>query len=697
MTDQDGPSRFGSYRALETLDVPGHDGDARRCLARDDRTGRVMVLTFPHASLAGDAGYAVRFRAEAENSRRLRGRWAASVVDVAPAGAALPWIAHDCVPALTLPAALAAHGGPLPEPTVRAVGAALAECLAAAHANGLVHAGISPGSVWLTSDGPRLTGYGLARAASADAGHRAGMPHGVVPSALPPEWRTGEPPRPQGDLYALGAVLVYAATGRIDSGSDALPRGLRDPVAACLAPDPADRPEPGSLARVLATGATGLPETVRAALAAQAASHPVTVPLVPSAASEPAGSPRRFSRRAVAVGMLSGAAGLALGAAGAGVGRALADDPRRRRPVPRVRGTAPAPLWRRTLGEDPQLPPLIWRGNVSLLVGEKSLSAVRLQDGKQLWSRDDLWPIGDLTLLGSGLFLRSSGTEFSAVSVRTGKVVWTERRYDGSGRHPLFRVAWAAEGHTLWFLALRVVEGKEQGQVVVAYDVARRRELWRAAVPHTSDIKFSGQGVLRGGAVLVPGTRDTLSEKPWSYLALDARSGRKLWTRSYRGVSSDTEAIRTTAPGDLLISYDRKRVQAHDISSGERRWRFTAGGYFYRSPVVHGRTLFTTDEHGNTYAIDTHRGEQRWRRGPALTPLDARSSGETVLSHTGRTGFRRNDSEIEAFDTADGSPRWRFAPVGSGQRAGGLSGYLTSAPGMAVVVNGANLYALPVD
>ncbi|WP_431774752.1 PQQ-binding-like beta-propeller repeat protein [Streptomyces cucumeris] len=697
-SDQDGPSRVGPYRVVDTLDVLDHAEDARRRLARDDRTGRVVVLTLPHASLAEDPGYAVRFRAEAENSRRLSGRWTAPVLDVAPAGADLPWIAHDCAPALTLPAALAAHGGPLPESTVRALGAALAECLAEAHANGLVHAGISPGSVLLTLDGPRLTGYGLARAVSLDAGRRAGVLHGAVSSTLPPGRPAGAPLRPQDDLYALGAVLVHAATGRIDADPDALPDGLRAPIAACLSADPAERPEPRTLAHEFATSGTALPESVRATLAAQAARHPVMVPLAPPTDPEPVGERSRPSRRAVTLGALTGAAGLALGAAGAGAARAFTDGPRRSRPVPRVRGTAPAPLWQLTVDEALVRPPLISRGSVALLMSKKVLSAVHLRDGKQLWSRDDLLPTGDLTLFDGGLFLMLSGTEFSVVSVRTGKVVWTERRYDGSEGRPLFAAVWGAEGHTLWFLAGRITDGgKEEEPVVVAYDVARRRELWRTPVPLTGGTAFAGQGVLHGGALLVPmGTR-RLSEGPWSYLALDARSGRKLWRRSYQSVSSDANNIRMTAPGDLLISYDQNAMQAHDLSSGERRWRFTTEGSLYTAPVVHGRTLFFTDENSDTHAVDTRRGEQRWRHGPAFTSTEPMQYSETALSHTGRMVFQRNGSEVDAFDAADGSPRWRFAPVGSGQQAGGLSGYVTSAPGMAVVVNGGALYALPVD
>lgn len=86
--------------------------------------------------------------------------------------------------------ALAVHGGPLPETTVRAVGATLAEALAAAHGQGLTHAGVSPAAVLLTADGPRLTCFGAVRAASADGEPRTGLP-GLDPGALAPEQASG--------------------------------------------------------------------------------------------------------------------------------------------------------------------------------------------------------------------------------------------------------------------------------------------------------------------------------------------------------------------------------------------------------------------------------------------------------------------------------------------------------------------------
>ena len=140
-------------------------------------------------------------------------------------------VAFDFFPALSLEEALAASKGPLPEHTVRALGTVLAQALAGWHASGLVHAGISPATTLLMADGPRLTGYGLVRAAALDGSERA-HPPGIDSFSLPPEQRAGGRPRPAGDVYALGAVLSYAATGRADLSYEsraALPEGMGRP------------------------------------------------------------------------------------------------------------------------------------------------------------------------------------------------------------------------------------------------------------------------------------------------------------------------------------------------------------------------------------------------------------------------------------------------------------------------------------
>lgn len=106
-------------------------------------------------------------------------------------------------PGCLLPAALRAHGGPLPDPTVRALATTLAGTLAMAHTRGVTHAGLSPASVLLTTEGPRLSCFGAVRAAAPDGERRSGLP-GLDPGSLAPEQAAGGRPRPLGDVYALG-------------------------------------------------------------------------------------------------------------------------------------------------------------------------------------------------------------------------------------------------------------------------------------------------------------------------------------------------------------------------------------------------------------------------------------------------------------------------------------------------------------
>lgn len=240
--------RIGPYRLITRLDPPGTAVPCRRFVARTPDGGRTVLLSTP---LPGTDP--ARFAAEAAAARHLLGPWIAPVTDVAePAGPAGPlWYASPYVPALPLPVALAVHGGPLPEATVRAVGAALAEALAAAHSQGLTHAGVSPAAVLLTAGGPLLSCFGAVRAAAPDGEPRTGLP-GLDPGALAPEQASGGRPRPPGDVFALGAVLAYAATGHTVPEREELPPPLRQVVSSCLARDPADRPTAAALMASLA-------------------------------------------------------------------------------------------------------------------------------------------------------------------------------------------------------------------------------------------------------------------------------------------------------------------------------------------------------------------------------------------------------------------------------------------------------------
>ncbi|MFD7322696.1 serine/threonine protein kinase [Streptomyces sp. NPDC059875] len=229
--------RIGPYRLIARLDPPRDLAPCRRFIARSADGDRTVLLSAPLRG-ADPAG----FLTEAQAGQRLLGPWIAPITEVSAADA--PFHATPYVPSLPLPVALAVHGGPLPEETVRVIGVALAETLAAAHAQGVTHAGVSPAAVLLTADGPRLTCFGAVRAA-------AGRLSDLDPGALAPEQASGGLPRPPGDVYALGSVLAYAATGHTVPERSELPSSLCPSISPCLTRDPAHRPSAAAVLTAL--------------------------------------------------------------------------------------------------------------------------------------------------------------------------------------------------------------------------------------------------------------------------------------------------------------------------------------------------------------------------------------------------------------------------------------------------------------
>ncbi|GAA0459559.1 PQQ-binding-like beta-propeller repeat protein [Streptomyces olivaceiscleroticus] len=700
---------IGPYQVLH--EWPGQTGNGqhtedavRYALARDTHSGRVHTLMLPAHRSAGDRAYAVRFRAEAENSRRLTGPWIAPVVAVAPPNTEPPWVAYDCFPALPLPAALAVSGGPLPVATVRFLGAALAETLARAHAQGLVHGGISRGSVLLTPYGPRLTGYGLVRAAALDGTDRTAAP-GIDADTLSPEQRTGGRPRPLGDVFALGAVLAYATTGQSAPDPAALPDELRDLLTACLAADPEHRPGPAALARELAAGGSTpnagvLPPAVVGALEYQTASWPADTG-ESLHATRPAESPSAASgvsqtRRAMVKALAGGVAGLALGAGGVAAARAAGVG----RPLPRPplfpRGSAPAPLWRYEFEVTDAEPQFVWQGKVATFDAAGLRVAVDLGTGKKLWSRDDLY--GTSMPLANGTMAMGSLDELTFSSIRTGRILRTERGYDG-GKKPSLGELIATRGRTLWF------GGRTDDELVIAYDVTRRKELWRTAIPRKFVTGLSiapadgvGAAVTTDDALLLPSSGSATDESPMEFLALDRRSGTHLWTQKV-----DDWPVNDTAIPYVIDSAGRvafglgDSVRAVDLPTGDQLWKRHGDSRLSHALVCHDHTLFAADFQGGAQAIDVRSGKLLWRRRPPKESGTGSIDIGTAVSHSGRMFLQSNGSEIDAFDAVDGTPRWRLTLSGKGNEAAGAGTFLGSAPGAVFILHTNALYALPVD
>ncbi|MEU1482294.1 PQQ-binding-like beta-propeller repeat protein [Streptomyces sp. NPDC005752] len=266
---QDDPRRFGPYTVLARL---RESASAVHYLARGADGDGPAVVTAARPSLASLPAFGRRFRSEARTAERLAGGWVQPPL-ASPQDDGL-WTATAYVPAVTLAEAIGL-AGPLPERAVRILGAGLAETLCRVHATGAVLQGLAPDTVLLAEDGPRLTAFGpLGAAASAEA--REGGQLSVRLGYLTPEQVEGGEAGPASDLFVLGLLLAYAATGttpladgpaaeaaeRIAHGPAELggvPDGLRALIASCLAKDPGERPGAGSVAAELALeGAAGL-------------------------------------------------------------------------------------------------------------------------------------------------------------------------------------------------------------------------------------------------------------------------------------------------------------------------------------------------------------------------------------------------------------------------------------------------------
>ncbi|TLQ43802.1 outer membrane protein assembly factor BamB family protein [Streptomyces marianii] len=281
---QDGdPRRIGPYTTLARLRATA---SAVQYVGRDEAAGgEPVVLSLAREELAALPAFRSRFSAEARTAEGLAGGWVTAPLDLSTDGSEL-WTAYAYVPAVTLSEAIAL-AGPLPERAVRTLGAGLAETLSRVHAAGTVLHGLAPATVLLVSDGPRLSAFGaLGAAAHAEPAPGGGL--SVRLGYLTPEQLAGEPPGTASDLFVLGLLLAYAATGttpfpdgRAIAGAapelDGVPDRLRDVVASCLAKSPADRPTAGGAAAALALeGAAALakegwlPEPVLTALSGQA-------------------------------------------------------------------------------------------------------------------------------------------------------------------------------------------------------------------------------------------------------------------------------------------------------------------------------------------------------------------------------------------------------------------------------------------
>jgi len=705
------PEAVGPYRLLARL---GAGGMGRVYLARS-AGGRTVAVKVVRAELAEDADFRERFRREVSAAQAVSGPYTAPVVDADRDGP-VPWLATAYVLGPSLTEAVATHG-PLPTEAVRALGTGLAQALAAVHGAGLVHRDLKPSNVLLAADGPRVIDFGIARALDGDRMTSTGVVVGS-PGFMCPEQAAGGRMGPAGDVFSLGSVLVFAATGagpfepaeeptpsvpvllyRIVHGEpdlSALPAELRPAIAACLARNPADRPTPGQLAAllggdpVLARGGW-LPAPVTSDIATHAAAvmdmetpargTPATdpravVPTPTEISTAPTGTLRlgRVAPNSPAGGAetpgeagTSGEAGapgrspvsrrgLLLGGAGALVAVAGGGTAWFLTRDPHKPGPNPPPSPSGSPARSVSPSPTRTRapGVPPTPLWEYRLGSSTFGDPLVEFTRD-------LVLLGGG--------DLIALNLSDGKESWVAK--DAPASH--FALAGgtvsygllgnlstvdAGTGALLWKYAAPQVPAGKTGSEITADIVLGADD--RAVYAMCTYIEIATSGLPDIGKPQTPGI-----------MAISRKDGSPIWDVR-RNPSADTFVSSVLSKDVLLYTDSKQNLVARSATDGRQLWVAETDSIVAYRPVVDGERVYCSVDPSGLQAVALADGKRLWaknpERGSRVWYSPAAVGGGVVYSVLGGVTVNVNGTVytppkgpvLIAHQAADGKELWRL-------------------------------------
>jgi outer membrane protein assembly factor BamB len=619
--------------------------------------GRAVAVKICHPEFAADPAFVARFAREVAAARTVNGLYTAQVID-AGLDDSPPWLATSYVPGPSLHEAVTGRG-PLPEPAVWRLAAGLAEALQAVHARGLVHRDLKPANVLLAADGPRVIDFGIARALDGTSLTTTGYAFGT-PGYMAPEQADGQPATQASDVFALGSVLCFAATGSPPFGDgepatvlyrivhnppalEAVPGSLHSLVAHCLAKDPAERPTlpevlrtcqarapqlgpsasfwPGQVAALIAGYRAGLDRAAPAA-AAPAAAVPTPAPeRTPERTPEPASEPTRTSGRNV-----------------------LAPD---------GSGIAGAPPVRRAGGLMSRRRALAGLGVVAAagLAGglTYALSGSGQGPSQLLWARKTGGPVSSGAALADGILYIGSDDGFvHAFDAASGRPVRT------------FRTSGAVSGGVA--VADGTLFGGSADHQVHAFRVGPGGASWT----YRTGGPVNCTPAVANGIVYI-GSDDR------NVYGINARTGRHAWHYTTGGpVRGEPQPGSLTYDGYVYVGSEDGYLYALDPDSGAFQWKFATSG-----PVTGGLAYVQTgvvvgDGKGNVYELYGSGGPKAWTRsvGGAVSGMPASAANTLFVGSAA--------SAVYALNFYTGAPIWHFptsGPVNSGPATDGATVY----------------------
>ncbi|MFJ1546080.1 PQQ-binding-like beta-propeller repeat protein [Streptomyces sp. NPDC088246] len=721
------PAEIGGYPLEARL---GSGGMGTVFLARTS-SGRPVAIKLIHQQFAGDDEFRIRFRQEVAAARRVSGAFTAAVVDAAPE-AEQPWMATTYIEGHTLAQHIATKG-PLNGAELRRLAIGLAEALRDIHRVGVVHRDLKPSNVVLSPEGPRVIDFGISRAVDQQTLTMTGRVIGTPPFMSPEQLQAPRGVGPRSDVFSLGTLLVYAATGHgpFDADSpymtayqvvheepslDAVPVALRAVVEPCLDKEPEGRPSADELLVLLrdlpadlgGTDANGvgagrtrdmITQHHFATPATPAPTAPTTAPTGPDTGSTGIPIGRRLRRRwrpvlaaAVAVAAIGGgAAALKAGGFGgnsggdkgnsvAAPGAALPD------------GFRP---WRKTvLGGQEDIPDelrCVARGD-ALFCGGGGVVATRIRasDGSRVWTAKSpgvpvqgmhLVGATDDTVLGYRFAAQDAPqgppSEVVAIDANNGRELWSA---------PSGAQSKAVTGRTQDAVVL--------GSAVVTVDASNSRfeardahsgtVTWKTPFPAGTQCAPVPVGPQLFAMCATNAEVDALEVRHPTLYPVDRASG-----TLGRHIAVDGPAVPMGVANDglvlLQVHMEGPALAGYDgvarVHPASRKVTYSRLAKTYSgTPGMADGALYVSSQTGLVTALDPATGRKKWSRQTGVEGASGPVAGAGALYFSSATG------RVVALSPYDGKPLWTTDP-----QADGLTGEQGASPrvtvaGRAVIV-----------
>jgi outer membrane protein assembly factor BamB len=695
------PRQVGEFRLQARLGA----GGMGQVFLGYSPAGRAVAVKICHHDLAADPAFVLRFAREVDAASSVNGLYTAQVIAAGPRDDP-PWLATTYVPGPSLQQMIRGNG-PLPEAAVWRLAAGLAEALRAIHARGIVHRDLKPTNVLLAADGPKVIDFGVARALDGSVLTTTGYALGS-PSYMSPEQVAGQPAGPASDVFALGSVICFAASGVVPFGEGDAPSvlfkimyeqpilgampsvALRDLAAACLARDAEHRATlawvlsaampyvqggaatsfwPGSVAEVIGRYA-GAPippaeppppagPTPPAAPPPPAGPTPPPVPALATAVTTkpPDGAASRPVGRRTLFAGVAGVAGVAVAGLAAG-GWALS----RNGSPGSSSAQGPSALWTRQTG-GPVTSGAAIDGELVYIGGHDGhIYVLDAANGKLARAIPTDGSVLAAVTVGGGLVIAGSeGHRVYGVPTGSGKPAWT---YVTGG--PVRGKPAVAGG---------VVYVGSDDRYLYALDATHGGRIWRTKTDGAVRSSVLAAGLPLALNYVYAGANDGV------LYALDNQSGKIRWRfRAGGAVNSGPMLDNDT----LYIGTDNGSLYEVFSDQATSDWSFPAGGAIQGSLATAGGTVYAGSASGSVYAVDLGTGDQIWRYRTGSPVRSGLAVAGDVLYAGGDDGY------LSAIDIGSGSQLWRF------RTGGAIRSQILAAGG--VVYFGSldhNIYAVP--